>query len=124
MEPGPVPEQILRLIYAAADASLVARHRGVDKESGLVLGAARLGVPLIVSDHAPDLTHQLIVCDWVRVFASGSPVSLATALDRLTDERLPRPPISAGKAVNMATPSEQADFLLDACGQLLAGRPR
>ena len=113
IEPGPVPEQILRLVYAAADASLIARHAGVGKESGLVLGAARLGVPLLVSDHDPDLTHQLIGHRWVRVFRGGSTVSLATALDQLTEHRLPRPPRSAPKALGMATAGEQAGFLVD-----------
>lgn len=121
-EPGPVPEQLLRLIYAAADASLVARHREVGKESGLVLGAVRLGVPLIVSDHDPDLTHQLTGHPWVRVFAAGSPVGLATVLDRLTDDRLPRPPVTAGKALGMTTPGEQAAFLVDTCHELLGAR--
>ncbi|MFF8293569.1 hypothetical protein ACF068_30790 [Streptomyces sp. NPDC016309] len=52
--PGPVAESVLRLVYGAADAALVARHPGVGKESGLVMDAARLGVPLIVSDHDHD----------------------------------------------------------------------
>lgn len=122
-EPGPVPEQLVRLIYASADATLVARHRGVGKESGLVLGAARLGVPLIVSDHDPDLTHQLIGHNWVRVSPAGSAVSLATVLDLLTDDRLPRPQVSAGKALGMAIPSEQAAFLIDTHRELAgAGR--
>ncbi|MCC3318350.1 hypothetical protein [Nocardia africana] len=122
VEPGPVPEQILRLVYAAADASLVIRHRGVGKESGLVLGAARLGVPLIVSGHDLDLTHQLIGHRWVRVFPAGSPVSLAMALDGLSDERMPRPPASAGKSLGMATPSEQAAFLVDTYRRLSEAR--
>ena len=122
VEPGPVPEQILRLAYAATDASLVIRHRGIGKESGLVLDTARLGVPLIVSDHDPDLTHQLIGHPWVRMFPAGSPVGLATALDRLSDEPMPRPPASAGKSLDVATPSEQATFLIDTYRQLSRAR--
>lgn len=47
--PGPVPETVVSQAYAAADAALVARRSGVAKESGLVVDAVRLGVPLIVS---------------------------------------------------------------------------
>ncbi|MGN2642450.1 hypothetical protein ACTD5D_41015 [Nocardia takedensis] len=121
-EPGPVPEQILRLVYAAADASLVARRHGVGKESGLVLDAARLGVPLLVSDHDPDQTGQLTGLDWVRVFPARSATGLATVLDRLTDDRLPRPPASAGKALGMATGSEQAAFLVEVYRELAGAR--
>ncbi|MEU2226429.1 hypothetical protein [Streptomyces sp. NPDC018347] len=55
--PGPVNEAVLRLVYAAA--ALVPRRPGTGKESGLVMDAARLGVPLIVSDHDPALTARL-----------------------------------------------------------------
>ncbi|GGR34865.1 hypothetical protein GCM10010282_29220 [Streptomyces roseolus] len=46
--PGPVADQVLRLLYGAAGAALVARRPGVGKESGIVMDAARLGVPLLV----------------------------------------------------------------------------
>lgn len=51
--PGFVGDQALRLVYAAADAVLVARHPGAGTEAGAVMDAARLGVPLLVSDHDP-----------------------------------------------------------------------
>ncbi|MDL2075789.1 hypothetical protein QNN03_04990 [Streptomyces sp. GXMU-J15] len=54
--PGPASEDQIRTVYAACDATLVARRPGVGKESGLVIDAVRLGVPLIVSDHDPQLT--------------------------------------------------------------------
>ncbi|MEU3878116.1 hypothetical protein [Streptomyces sp. NPDC029704] len=57
--PGPVGEQVLRLVYAAADATLVTRRPGGGKESGLAMDAARLGVSLIVSDHDPALTRMI-----------------------------------------------------------------
>ncbi|MFD0381383.1 hypothetical protein ACFQ2B_00085 [Streptomyces stramineus] len=71
--PGPVGEQVLRLVYAAADAALVARRPGVGKESGLVRDAARLGVPLLVSDHDPDLTSRITGQPWARLFPAATP---------------------------------------------------
>ncbi|MFF7359001.1 hypothetical protein ACFZA1_41360 [Streptomyces filipinensis] len=78
--PGPVTDSVLRLVYAAADAALVARRPGVAKESGLVMDAARLGVPLIVSDHDPALTSRLRGRPWALLFPAGDPVALTDAL--------------------------------------------
>lgn len=122
VEPGPVPDQMLRMVYAAADASLVARHRGVGKESGLVLDTARLGVPLIVSDHDPDLTRQLSDQPWARRFAAGDAIRLATVLDQLTGARLSRPPITAPAVLGMPTAADQATFLIDTHAQLFGTR--
>jgi len=119
VESGPLPERALRLVYAAATASLVARQAGVGKESGLVLDAARLGVPLIVSDHDPDLSGQLAGQDWVRMFPAADATGLAAVLDRLSDTQPPRPPVSAPKTLGMSTAAEQAAFLTDTATTLL-----
>ncbi|GAA0488779.1 hypothetical protein ABZ951_30270 [Streptomyces sp. NPDC046215] len=109
--PGPVGEQVLRLVYAAADAALVARRPGVGKESGLVRDAARLGVPLLVSDHDPDLTSRITGQPWARLFPAGDPAALATVLDDLATEPPPRPGTGAPAVLGMATAAEQAAFL-------------
>ncbi|MBH1934112.1 hypothetical protein I5Q34_07355 [Streptomyces sp. AV19] len=109
--PGPVGEQVLRLVYAAADAALVTRRPGVGKESGLVMDAARLGVPLILSDHDPALTSRIAGQPWARLFPAGGPSALAAALDSLASEPPERPGPEAPAAVGMATAAEQAAFL-------------
>lgn len=108
--PGPVSEEVLRIVYGAADAALVARHRGVGKESGLVMGTVRHGVPLIVSDHDPDLTALLNGQDWARIF----PAALAETLDHLTADPPKRPGTGATEAVGLPTAAGQAAFLTDA----------
>jgi len=119
VEPGSLPEASLRLVYAAANASLVTRRVGVGKESGLVLDAARLGVALIVSDHDPHLTGQLTDHSWCRMFRAGDAAALAVALDRLAGDPPPRPPASAPKALGIPTAAEQAAFLADSAAMLL-----
>ncbi|KNB50772.1 hypothetical protein [Streptomyces caatingaensis] len=109
--PGPVGEQVLRLVYAAADAALVTRRPGVGKESGLVMDAARLGVPLLVSDHDPALTSRIAGQPWARLFPAGDPAALATILDSLASGPPERPGPGAPEAVGMATAAEQAVFL-------------
>ncbi|MFI9206124.1 hypothetical protein [Streptomyces sp. NPDC053048] len=109
--PGPVGEQALRLVYAAADAALVTRRPGVGKESGLVMDAARLGVPLLVSDHDPALTSRLAGQPWARLFPAGDPGAIAAILDHLPAEPPERPGPGAPAAVGMATAAEQAAFL-------------
>ncbi|MCD9145877.1 hypothetical protein [Streptomyces albireticuli] len=109
--PGPVGEQVLCLVYAAADAALVTRRPGVGKESGLVMDAARLGVPLIVSDHDPALTSRIAGQPWARLFPASDPGALAAVLDSLTAEPPERPGPGAPAAVGMAMVAEQAAFL-------------
>ncbi len=118
--PGPVSEQVLRIVYAAADAALVARQPGVCKESGLVMGAVRRGVPLIVSDHDPTLTAYLDGQGWVRIFPAGDADALAKVLDGLAADPPPRPGPEATRAVGLPTADEQATFLTDAYTRLLA----
>ncbi|MFJ7063343.1 glycosyltransferase [Streptomyces microflavus] len=112
--PGPVSEEVLRIVYGAADAALVARHRGVGKESGLVMGTVRHGVPLIVSDHDPILTTLLNGQDWARIFPAEDPAALAEALDHLTADPPQRPGTGAADAVGLPTAAGQAAFLTDA----------
>ncbi|MFC9735052.1 hypothetical protein ACFWGM_02680 [Streptomyces roseolus] len=109
--PGPVADEILRLVYGAADAALVARHPGVGKESGLVMDAARLGVPLIVSEHDPDLTARLAGQPWARSFPPGDAGALAEALDKLSAEVPARPGPSARAVLDLHPAAEQAAFL-------------
>ncbi|HWU10204.1 MAG TPA: hypothetical protein VN520_28170 [Streptomyces sp.] len=111
--PGPVGEQVLRLVYAAADAALVARKPGVGKESGLVMDAARLAVPLIVSAHDSELTARLTGEPWVRLFPAGDPDTLAKTLDQLTADAPARPGPSARGVLDMNSVAEQAAFLTD-----------
>jgi glycosyltransferase involved in cell wall biosynthesis len=109
--PGPVPETLVREAYAAADAALVARHPGVAKESGLVVDAVRLGVPLIVSDHDPALTQALAGHDWVRLFPTGDSAALADVLRDLAWSPLPRPAVCAAADLGVPTAAGQTAFL-------------
>ncbi|MET8556370.1 glycosyltransferase [Streptomyces sp. NPDC004959] len=117
--PGPVGEDVLRLVYAAADAAVVARCPGTGKESGLVMDAVRLGVPLIVSDHDPDLTERLAGQRWARVVPADDPCALAAALDALADGPPERPGLKAPTAVDMPSATEQAAYLIDTCTELI-----
>ncbi|MFB7555704.1 glycosyltransferase [Streptomyces brevispora] len=116
--PGPVADQVLRLVYAAADAALVARKPGVGKESGLVMDAARLALPLIVSAHDPGLVARLTGEPWARLFPAGDPNALAKALDNLAAEAPVRPSPSAPEALDMHAAADQAAFLTDAYTRL------
>jgi glycosyltransferase involved in cell wall biosynthesis len=109
--PGPVAESVLRLVYGAADAALVARHPGVGKESGLVMDAARLGVPLIISDHDPALTARLSGQPWARTFPAGDPDGLADVLHTLVCQPTQRPGAEATGLLGMRSATEQVDFL-------------
>ncbi|MEU0687750.1 glycosyltransferase [Streptomyces uncialis] len=109
--PGPVAESVLRLVYGAADAALVARHPGVGKESGLVMDAARLGVPLIVSDHDSALTDRLRDQPWALLFPAGDPDGLAQALHSVILQPPARPGPEAPGLLGMWPAGEQADFL-------------
>ncbi|MEU3992595.1 glycosyltransferase [Streptomyces platensis] len=109
--PGPVSEAVLRLVYAAADAALVTRHRGTGKESGLVMDAARLGVPLIVSDHDPALTARLRSRPWALTFPAGDPAALAEALHTVIRQPPPLPGPEAPGLLGMRSAAEQAGFL-------------
>ncbi|MCZ0978667.1 hypothetical protein O1L60_03890 [Streptomyces diastatochromogenes] len=117
--PGPVADQILRLVYGAADAALVARHPGVGKESGLVMDAVRLGVPLIVSEHDPALTARLADQPWVRSFPADDADALAEALDELSAEVPARPGLSAPTVLGLFPAAEQAAFFTTTYTRLL-----
>ncbi|MGW1074311.1 hypothetical protein [Streptomyces sp. NPDC002537] len=109
--PGPVGESVLRLVYAASDATLVARHLGVEKESGLVMDAVRFGVSLIVSDHDLGLTARLRGQPWALTFTVGDPDSLADALHTVVHQPPERPGPEAPGLLGMWSAAEQADFL-------------
>ncbi|MEU6460092.1 hypothetical protein [Streptomyces sp. NPDC047065] len=108
---GPLPEHAVREVYAACDAALVARRPGVAKESGLVIDAVRLGVPLIVSDHDPHLTGVLARHDWARIFPAGDGAALADVLHELAWSPLPRPAPHASADLGVPTAAEQTAFL-------------
>ncbi|MFF8502667.1 hypothetical protein ACF07L_18735 [Streptomyces anulatus] len=120
--PGPVSEAVLRLVYAAADAALVARRPGVGKESGLVMDAARLGVPLVVSDHDPDHTARLGGRRWALVFTAGAPDALAEALHSVILQPPERPGPEAPHLLGMWSAAEQADFLARTFASLLRSK--
>ncbi|MDK0520539.1 glycosyltransferase [Streptomyces sp. ML-6] len=122
--PGPVADEVLRLVYAAADAALVARKPGVGKESGLVMDAARLGVPLVVSAHDHELSARLTGKLWVRLFPAGDPDALAKTLDKLTAEAPARPGPTAPTALDMHPAAEQAAFLTDTYARLRVAKER
>ncbi|MFF4260872.1 MULTISPECIES: hypothetical protein [Streptomyces] len=102
----------IRDVYAAADATVLARHPGVGKESGLLADAARLGVPLLVSDHDPSFSARLRGLDWVRMFPAGDAPALADHLDRLSSSLPRRPGRSAAQQIGIPTAAEQAAFLV------------
>ncbi|MFF6786841.1 glycosyltransferase [Streptomyces sp. NPDC012510] len=111
MLPGPVPEAAVRAVYAASDAVLVARRPGVGKESGLVVDAVRLGIPLIVSDHAPALAKALAGQGWARTFPPGDSAALAAVLRDLAWAPLPRPGATTAAELGVPTAAEQTAFL-------------
>ncbi|MEU9118727.1 hypothetical protein AB0C96_02495 [Streptomyces sp. NPDC048506] len=122
--PGPIAENVLRLVYGAADAALVTRHPGVGKESGLVMDVARLGVPLIVSDHDPALTACLRGHPWAQTFPVGDPDGLADALHTVVRQPPERPGPEAPGLLGMRTAAEQADFLTRSFTSLRAKESR
>ncbi|WP_037603823.1 glycosyltransferase family protein [Streptacidiphilus rugosus] len=109
--PGPASDREVRELYAAADAVLVSRHRGVGKESGLVADAIRFGLPLLCSEHRPDLTRQLTGKPWARTYPVGDPAQLAALLDQLADQPLPPPGPDAAVLLGIPTAADQVAFL-------------
>ncbi|MEU6312239.1 glycosyltransferase [Streptomyces sp. NPDC047014] len=102
----------IRSVYAAADATVLARHPGVGKESGLLADAVRLGVPLLASDHDPSLSERLRGRDWARMFPVGDASALAEQLDRLSSSLPRRPGPNAAQQIGIPTAAEQAAFLV------------
>ncbi|MGW3154606.1 hypothetical protein [Streptomyces sp. NPDC001089] len=111
VRPGPVPEAMVRTVYAAADVALVTRRPGTAKESGLVVDAVRLGVPLAVSDHDPHLSQRLAGQPWARLFPPGDCAALAGILGHLARAPLPRPAGRAAADLGVPTAVDQTVFL-------------
>ncbi|KPI06154.1 hypothetical protein OK006_6583 [Actinobacteria bacterium OK006] len=109
--PGPASQEQVRAVYAAADAALVARRPGVGKESGLVVDAVRLGVPLLLSDHDPALTVRLTGQDWAQIFPAGDGARLAALLCDLPWAPPPRPAPGTAAVLGVPTAAGQAGFL-------------
>ncbi len=122
--PGPVSEVVLRLVYAAADVALATRIPGTGKESGLVMDAARLGVPLLISNHDPALTTRLDGLPWARTFPAGEPAALTDALHTIIRMPPVRPGPEAPEQVGMRSAAEQADFLTRTFASLENAEPR
>ncbi|MEV0264954.1 hypothetical protein AB0I49_26925 [Streptomyces sp. NPDC050617] len=122
--PGPVAESVLRLVYGASDAALVARHPGVGKESGLVMDAIRLGVTLVVSDHDPELTARLHGLPWVLTFPASDPDGLADALHTVVRQPPEYPGPETPGLLGMPSAAEQADFLTRTFACLRTEEPR
>ncbi|MWA07806.1 hypothetical protein [Streptomyces sp. BA2] len=118
--PGSVGEYVLRFVYAAADAALVAQLPGADKEPRPIMDAVRLGVPLLVSEHDPDLSARLAGRPWAWLFPAGDPDALTAVLDRLAEGPPDRPGERAPIDLGMVTADEQADFLIQTYVQLLS----
>ncbi|MEV0323033.1 hypothetical protein ACIBKX_32805 [Streptomyces sp. NPDC050658] len=112
---------VLRLVHAAADAALVARRLGAGEESGAVMDAVRLGVPLLVSEHDPELSARLGGHPWAWLFPAGDADGLTAVLDRLAEGLPERPGNRAPVHLGMATAVEQADFVIRIYAQLLSG---
>jgi hypothetical protein len=110
--PGPLDEAAIRAVYAAADATLVTRRPGVGKESGLVVDAARLGIPLIICGHDVDLVRNAARKDWVRAFPPGDGDALAAILDGLAPTPVPRPARTCTAELGVPTATDQVGFLL------------
>ncbi|MFE0103310.1 hypothetical protein [Streptomyces sp. NPDC059009] len=122
--PGPVAESVLRLVYGASDAALVARHPGVGKESGLVMDAVRLGVPLVVSDHDSELTARLHGLPWALTFPAGEPDGLADALHTVVRQPPEHPAPEAPGLLGVPSAADQADFLTCTFACLRTKEPR
>jgi hypothetical protein len=80
----PLTSEEFRRCYAASDFTMVCRHAGVTKESGLVMDAVRYGVHLVTTDHDPHLAAHLRQYPWATVYRCGDPDALAQALDAMT----------------------------------------
>jgi glycosyltransferase involved in cell wall biosynthesis len=102
--PGPLTPPDVRQVYAASTFTAVIRHPGVGKESGLVADCARLGVPLLLSDHDPDLTRR--VRTWATVVPPQDPGSLARAIDQAAQHPPPTPPPTATEDLGLRTPAQ------------------
>ncbi|CAM5587893.1 hypothetical protein SALBM135S_07546 [Streptomyces alboniger] len=87
------------------------RRPGTGKESGLVMDAARLGVPLIISEHDGALTTRLHGQPWALMFPARDPDALADALHTVIRQPPPLPGPEAPVLLGMRSAAEQADFL-------------
>ncbi len=105
--PKPLSESRLREVYAACNFSLVTRFSDERKESGLIMDAARYGVPLVSSAHDPELVETLRAERWVRWFPPGDHEALAGVLNGLASSPLPRPDHRAGGRLGMLDAEEQ-----------------
>ena len=99
------PDEMRRL-YAAADVTIISRHPGAAKESGLLMDAVRHGIPAIVSSHDPGLAAYLRDQRWARVFRVGEPASLAAVLDEAAARPPARPGPGEAARIGLLTPAQ------------------
>ena len=99
------PDEMRRL-YAAADVTIISRHPGAAKESGLLMDAVRHGIPAIVSSHDPGLAAYLRDQRWARVFRAGDPASLAAVLDEAASSLPARPGPGEAARIGLLTPAQ------------------
>jgi len=96
---------LMRAVYGASSFTIVSRHPD-GCESGVLLDAGAYGVPVVTSDHDPELATKLRGQSWARVFHAGDPESLAEALEWVCREALTRPSPSTSRELGMLTPGE------------------
>lgn len=108
-----VSEDERRQLYAACDFTIVSRHPGVVKESGLLMDAAKYGVAAVVSDHEPTLCAQLHDRPWARLFKAGDPHDLSAALSEVAVTPLPRPHRAEASCLGMVTHREALTALVE-----------
>ncbi|MEV6821453.1 glycosyltransferase family 1 protein [Nocardiopsis dassonvillei] len=106
---GPLNPADIRQVYAASSFTAVIRCPGVGKESGLVADCARFGVPLLLSDHDPDLTGR--VRTWATVVPLQDPVALAHAIDEAATHPPLTPPPTAAEDLGLRTPARMLALL-------------
>lgn len=93
-------------ICTAADAILISRRPGVDKESGLLMDAVRHGTAVVMSDNDPALVATIGAEPWVHLFRTGDAASLRTRLEALEVEPARRPGADAARRLGMLSPAD------------------
>ncbi|WP_304451409.1 glycosyltransferase [Nocardiopsis sp. YSL2] len=119
--PGSLTPADIRQVYAASDFTAVIRHPGVGKESGLVADCARLGVPLLLSDHDRDLTSR--VHGWAVVVPPRDPAALAYAIDHAATHPPSMPPLTAAEDLGLCTPAQMLALFRELSDTLAAKEP-
>lgn len=102
----------VREVYAASDLTIVSKHSGIVKESGVVMDAVRLGIPVLYSNHDPHLNRLLAPYSWARAFEAGTATSLTAEMLEIEQRPLPRPTTSDAEGLGLRTPIEMLQVML------------